>query len=712
MKKLIFILACIIFCNICIVGQVETRYYPDGGALENIKQLQKRTKSSTLKSMPSFDKQKLIDEDKKMEGSDVPFQFGKGFDINMKLDEGQWMNTANGRIWSATFYSPGAYSINFVFDDFYLAKGAELYIVNEEGTMLYGPVVHENNTTSGYFLTDLIQGDNVTVYLFEPTASIGNSRLTIKRVVHGYKDVFSEEKSLRSTNQHYDVMCYPEWSKEADAVVRLLTNMGTAFCSGSMLMTTDKSFKPYILTAFHCYDIGLSTGATLSPAEIAEAERTLFQFQYRRVNCNSSTILNSRSFNGATFRAGWQNTDFTLLEINHDLRNDPTLTWLGWDIGGAIPQTGTTIHHPGGQVMKITKDNHRLTSNGRVIDWNDGTQSPANSHWTAVFDLGYTEGGSSGAPLFDSYKRVIGQLHGGEGNTKHFGKLSQSYNGGGSSNTRLRDWLNPTNLGTFTTSLRFIEGIEIKNSVDNICKNNTLTYSLNIPDNMPVTWQAVENMTLVSGQGTKTATFSGKTSGYGKVSATVTYNNRQYTFENNKVNVLPGTPTVPYGRIEVSGAGYDNKVPVGTRVLIKVAGGTYGLGITEYDWKLYEWQRYIKGYYSENGIEKEGVYIELPAYDAPPIAKIVATPWNDCGQGAYILSNLEIENSGYYKSAADNPNPVEVKVYSFNSGKLVHHEKAAIGFNIRNTTLEDGIYIVETTDSEGNVTRDKVMKNK
>ena len=66
----------------------------------------------------------------------------------------------------------------------------------------------------------------------------------------------------------------------------------------------------------------------------------------------------------------------------------------------------------------------------RVIDWDDGT----------------TEPGSSGSPLFNQDHQVIGQLHGGGaacGNSESdwYGKFFTSWTGGGSSSTRLCDWL-------------------------------------------------------------------------------------------------------------------------------------------------------------------------------------------------------------------------------------------------------------------------------
>lgn len=53
-----------------------------------------------------------------------------------------------------------------------------------------------------------------------------------------------------------------------------------------------------------------------------------------------------------------------------------------------------------------------------------------------------------------------------------------------------------------------------------------------------------------------------------------------------------------------------------------------------------------------------------------------------------------------------------VKVYVYPTGSLVYQKKNVVNFDIQNTTLGEGIYILEITDQEGNVTREKVMKSK
>ena len=119
---------------------METKYYPKGNAFEQEKHISEHPKANNIKKFPSFDVQKLIEEDKQNKGLDIPFRFGKGFDTKITLADGEWIDVEGGRLWSMGFRSEGAYSINFVFDGFYLPDSARLYAAAADGTMLYGPV--------------------------------------------------------------------------------------------------------------------------------------------------------------------------------------------------------------------------------------------------------------------------------------------------------------------------------------------------------------------------------------------------------------------------------------------------------------------------------------------------------------------------------------------------------------------------------------------
>jgi hypothetical protein len=180
--------------------------------------------------------------------------------------------------------------------------------------------------------------------------------------------------------------------------------------------------------------------------------------------------------------------------------------FLGWDRSGSVPSSGTGIHHPNGDEMKISFDYNNLTSNS-YLTWNDETDSPANSHWKLEYDNGGLESGSSGSPLFDTNHRVIGQYHGGIGNCPpglidYYGKFNLSWSGGGSNDTRLSNWLNPTGSNYQTLDGKY--AASISGSIYH-CPRVRKTYTVtNLP--LLATWTCSPNTILESVSG-NSATF-------------------------------------------------------------------------------------------------------------------------------------------------------------------------------------------------------------
>jgi len=84
--------------------------------------------------------------------------------------------------------------------------------------------------------------------------------------------------------------------------------------------------------------------------------------------------------------------------------------------------------------------------------------TPAGSHWKVVPDYGIFQGGSSGSPLLDTNKRIVGQLHGGNASPQnpclilnaYFGRFDLSWSQGTLPETRLKEWLDPGNTNAST----------------------------------------------------------------------------------------------------------------------------------------------------------------------------------------------------------------------------------------------------------------------
>lgn len=119
--------------------------------------------------------------------------------------------------------------------------------------------------------------------------------------------------------------------------------------------------------------------------------------------------------------------------------------------------------------------------------------TPANTHWEVNYDVGTVEGGSSGSPLLDHNKRVIGQLHGGTsfdrfGNPVDrclfrdgfYGRFDLSWGLG------LSDFLDPNSTGAQTLNTipgPFISGPDV------LCSSNSYTLQ-DLPPGATATWTA------------------------------------------------------------------------------------------------------------------------------------------------------------------------------------------------------------------------------
>jgi hypothetical protein len=130
--------------------------------------------------------------------------------------------------------------------------------------------------------------------------------------------------------------------------------------------------------------------------------------------------------------------------------------FAGWNNSNTPPTSTVSIHHPAGDIKKISFDD-----NPAVAVQEMGSSEP-NSSWQVIWDRNTTtEGGSSGSPLFDQNKRIIGQLWGGGASCTnlsapdYYGRVHNSWEPAGSTSAnQLKYWLDPTGSG-----VEFIDGI-------------------------------------------------------------------------------------------------------------------------------------------------------------------------------------------------------------------------------------------------------------
>jgi lysyl endopeptidase len=460
-------------------------------------------------TQPNWDK--VREEDKGWLGE---FRFAVPTDVDFTTENsGEWTNLPDGsRLWQLHVRSEKAAGLALTLENFKLPKGAKLYMYAPDGKEVLGSYDADNNSESRKFFIGFINGKTAVLTYLEPKSpsnSANSTPFVIKKVYHAYtKETLNVTGFGNALPCHINVNC-PQganWQTQKRGVVRIrvVATEGVGWCSGSLINTTRQDGTPYILSAYHCAD-----GLTVDFAQWT------FFFNYESPNCsNPTTEPVLKSLQGCVARSGSRETDFLLFELNQRIPADFNAHFNGWNRDSTVlPTSETMIHHPNGDIKKISLGINPPTILEDTIRWSNGVLSPRKSHLQYRLEQGGMESGSSGSPMFDQFGRIVAQLHGGVNQADRCsvvyvlgGWLAKSWNGNGTSTSRLKDWLDPTNSNvltqngtstpsntvTVTGKLTTVSGVALVNQAITIGTNTTTTnatgaYSVNnIPVNTPV----------------------------------------------------------------------------------------------------------------------------------------------------------------------------------------------------------------------------------
>jgi hypothetical protein len=357
------------------------------------------------------------------------------------------------RVWRVEVVSPGARSLEFAFAKLALPDGAEAFIRSRDGSVSRGPIRAADVQPDGRFFSAFVPGDSAILEVAMAAAAIATTEVRVANVAHAYRDIFDALRGNKSGSCNVDTICPlgDAWRDQIDAVghYTLRIDGSSAVCTGTLIANTRGDTTPYFLTANHC----LSTEAV--------ADTVVVYWNYQSSTCRApgsaasgTPLPNSiatHTQSGTALVANSAASDFALLRLDAAVPTAANPFWSGWDVRGDAPPSAVTIHHPRGDEKRISDTIIPLTTSAYLGATGSGT-----SHWrVADWNNGTTEGGSSGSGLWSPSKQLIGQLHGGFaacGNDEPdwYGRLSVSWNGGGTPTTRLRDWLDPIGSGVST----------------------------------------------------------------------------------------------------------------------------------------------------------------------------------------------------------------------------------------------------------------------
>lgn len=445
--------------------------------------------------LPPLDIEQILEEDLiNDQDKNLPWRYGiiRNLDVNSDYD-GKWTELPDGgKLWQLVIHSPDALNLSFIIENMDLPPGSKFQLFNDDHTDItntYSALQYQNQNRIG---TWFVTGDTVWLEYFQPARVSGKPNLEIKSVIHGYRlgklnALFSPEGHNDSGACHHDVNCpigndFDALKDELKKAVALL-NLGNGFlCTGVLINNTNADKTPYLLTANHCLDA---------------SDPDLWSVRFNWINpepiCGEDKMgmenHTNLTMSGTTLKAQNAKSDFALVQLNQSIPDSWDVVFAGWDNSDAEPLFEVGIHHPKGDIMKICRDDsgaEKSIIDGKEVWLIGGGSKGFGNGW----EIGTTEKGSSGSPLFNEKGKIIGQLFGGDAgcdgiyNNQDFdayGRFAVSWNAGSDASSRLKDWLDPIGSGQ--------ESIE------------TLQNILNVPD-----FETIQDLTIYPNPASTTIT--------------------------------------------------------------------------------------------------------------------------------------------------------------------------------------------------------------
>ena len=354
-------------------------------------------------------------------------------------------------VWQFTIQINEAKAIVPYFDELIIEDGSKIRAyspISKKSTRFF---YHNENTVSKSFALPLIKGENIVIEAIFPNHSAFDK----------FKLSISEVGALTSMQGFGDApACYANvncsegnpWQDQIRSVAKYMTVEGTdiGYCTGSLINNTNQDCKNYFLSDQHC-----GIGATN-----AEFGQFVFYFNYEANSCTSpandngldqETVVGCSKIasSGTSTTLPPDGSDFLLMELN-TIPASYNVYYAGWNRDD-MPSNGVIIQHPEGDLKKIA-----FWSTAEI---SFTTQSHLEALCiTSANGEGLVEPKSSGSPIFDGNKRIIGNVTAGSTGCVSSqtpgsafivgGRFNHHWDQNGStSNLQLKPWLDPTNSG-------------------------------------------------------------------------------------------------------------------------------------------------------------------------------------------------------------------------------------------------------------------------
>lgn len=356
--------------------------------------------------LPYFDNEELIAKDTCAECGE-----GYGVDANVSFDfwEKSRLQIIDNQFEKVEIYrvmavSPTAEALHVLFNHFELFPDELMFIYSPNDSLrVLGAFSMHNNKPDSTFISNFIADNTLIIEINRRPKVLNQERGVVKvqKFLHVYKDRWSFGNALGC---HENVICAPwynEWCNQIRSVVKFVRyqhDRGSnanqwRTCTGVVVNNLSNNFEPLILTAHHC---------TLDGDQLPF---WFAYFNYQSITCDPSTNGNDLMFvSGIDVIADDHDNsgcpDIAIMRLRQEIPLQYNVFYSGWNrrAWSSLPNDGRGIgiHHPAGDVKKIS-EGYRV---------NPLLSSCVKVNWTT----GYTEGGSSGSPLFVTSREIIGVL--------------------------------------------------------------------------------------------------------------------------------------------------------------------------------------------------------------------------------------------------------------------------------------------------------------
>jgi lysyl endopeptidase len=382
-----------------------------------------------------------------VQSQDQPLAYSVGMPTALSEADGGWDEPEPGIArWRLRFFSEGAHNLSLHLENLRLPPGAELWLRAEGGGDVQGPFTQPDDTS---LWLPLVRADRALLEVRMPLALQSAFGLTVSDVFHGFRAFMPTSGAMSKGaigdsegSCHNDVACpiANGWRDQIRSTVlisivttNLLLVSTQSLCSGVLVNNTQQDERPLILTANHCGVDGSSV------------KNTTVYFNVQKNICGGSADGPvNMNIMGKSALSSNATSDYSLFELQSKPPKSFDVYYAGVDARDVAPQSGSGIHHPGGDDKKISfystpgvKRSASIAGSGNV------------NAWEIVWSNAATEQGSSGSGLWNQDRRVVGVLSGGNSScsnlsgTDYYGRLENAW----TANGNLRQQLDPAGTG-------------------------------------------------------------------------------------------------------------------------------------------------------------------------------------------------------------------------------------------------------------------------